>query len=867
MSSSDGWRRRDSHRMSAAQLHSSLSRQILRDWATAELAHQERAGRSWRGSVPWDLPYHEQAALLQEVQGDPKLWPPAFQDGIARPEQLAPGTLGAELTEEDWLFWLILSGRGFGKLLALDTPIPTPDGWTAMGALQVGDQVFDEAGRPCRVERIFDEWADTAYRLWFSDGTSVDACSEHQWVTWTHAERKRLLRVGTVTEFPDEWSAGKAVRTTEEIVETLYQGPRSDRNHCIPTCGPLHLPDQELPIDPYLFGVWLGDGDSRGGHLTLGEGKMEVVEQLAAAGRPPRPVAVPKGKAARWLVPGLTKDLRRAELLGNKHVPAAYLRGSAAQRLALLQGLMDTDGGASRSSVEFSTTRRELADAVTELARSLGQKPVSSEGRAMLYGRDVGPKWRVTWRPTMPVFRLPRKLLRVGPLGDQALRSRHRMIVGAQLLPAQPMRCITVDSPNGLYLAGTGMIPTHNTRSVVGFAQEMVRQGLWRRFGIIGATALDVRTILVEGVSGFLNTALPGEVPIYGKADQELTWPNGAVGYLRAAEKPDRFRGPGWDGAICDELCSWRRGEATWDIMQFALREGKRPQVVIATTPKPTRLLERVMKELPNVVITRHSSYRNVSNLAPTWVKAVLEPYEGTRLGRQEIHAEVLDDVPGALWTARLIEAGRVRTLEQMPRLVRSAVAIDPAVSVGEDSAETAIIAGGKGDDGQGYAFADHSGHLSPEGWATRALDLVDELGLDVIVAEKNNGGDLVKANIKATIRATGRNPDRYPIKLVTATRGKRRRAEPVAALFGSLDPEIEKEPRAHLVGVMPKLEDQMCHALAEEGDYPNDRVDGLVWLLWWLMLQDVDVPRAHMPVVGQASSPWSGGGGRSSWG
>ncbi|MGH7474137.1 MAG: LAGLIDADG family homing endonuclease, partial [Candidatus Methylomirabilales bacterium] len=374
----------------------------------------------------------------------------------ARPEQIEP---------DDYNIWLLMGGRGMGKLLRMDEPIPTPSGWTTMGALQVGDKVMDEHGQPCRVIGAYDtETPEMAYRFTFSDGATIESGSEHLWVTWTHAERKSYLRRASRAGFPEDW-AGRPARSTQEIVDTVRYGTRGDRNHCIPTAEPLELPEGDLPIEPYLLGYWLGDGASAGASFTCGDlDRPHLQAAIVAAGyeigrtRPSDPITF-------GVTGGLYVDLKALGLLKNKHTPGPYLRGSASQRLAVLAGLMDSDGYADKESanVEFSSTNPRLVLDVFELAVSLGQKPSIGHGRATINGRDCGDKWRVTWRPTINPFRLARKVERFRPPGAQSLRNRHRMIVSVEPVESVPMRCISVDSPNSMYLASRWMIPTHNT--------------------------------------------------------------------------------------------------------------------------------------------------------------------------------------------------------------------------------------------------------------------------------------------------------------------------------------------------------------------------------------------------------------------
>jgi phage terminase large subunit-like protein len=813
-----------------------------------------------------------------------------------------------------WRIWLVLAGRGFGKLLCLGTMIPTPTGWKRLQDIAVGDEVFDESGRPCRVLKTFDAVPDTAYRLWFSDGTFIDACGEHQWVTWTHAERKAFLRspYEDTSRFPVEWPAwrlrrklgvelprdvveralgavrdglsvrraakicgvarssltkhltadryvarepvvhldapGPRIRTTQEIVDTITYGPREDTNHCVPVCGALQTPDAKLPVDPYVLGAWLGDGSKGSGDFTAHESdQAHLRAAIEAAG-----YRTTVRKSAQTVgTRGLLVDLRRAGVLEDKHVPAIYLRASPEQRLALLRGLMDTDGSAAAKGthVEFSNTNKRLVDAVVELARSLGQKPVISECVARIGTVTYGKFWRVCWTPTVQVFAMPRKVARMQPKREQALRHHHRMIVRAERIAAKPMRCLTVDAPHSMFLAGEAMIPTHNTRCGVEWVREQVETKKAGRLALVGATASDVRDVLIEGESGILATAAPWCRPTWQSARSRLVWPNGAMAFTYSAEEPDRLRGKQHDGALCDELASWRYPE-TWDQLMFGLRLGVDPRVVITTTPRPTDLIRAMMKrsgDPADVRVTRGSTFEN-PHLAAAFRDQIARRYLGTRLGRQEIDAEILDDNPGALWKRAAIDELRVLR-KDMPSLIRVVVAVDPAVSSNATSNETGIVVAGLGSDGHGYVLDDRTLSASPHQWASEAVNAYRAHNADRLVGEVNNGGDLVETAIRTVDRDVS-------YRAVRASRGKHTRAEPIAALY--------EQGRVHHVGALPKLEDQMCQwdptapvrraKASDDGESTSpDRIDALVWALTELMLEGND----------DDSSMLIGGGGR----
>lgn len=362
-------------------------------------------------------------------------------------------------------------------------------------------------------------------------------------------------------------------------------------------------------------------------------------------------------------------------------------------------------------------------------------------------------------------------------------------------------------------MAGRGWGKTRTGAETVA---EWVRSGKCRRIALVAPTAADARDVMIEGESGLLNVGQPQERPTYEPSKRRLTWPNGAIATVFSADKPDRLRGPQHDGAWADEIAAWRYPEA-WDQLMFGLRLGDDPRVVATTTPRPIPLIKELV-ESDTTHVVRGSTYDNRANLAPAFFEKIIARYEGTRLGRQELYAEILTDVPGALWNRSMIEIGRVA--KPPTTLRRIVVSIDPAASANEDSAETGIIVAGIGEDGHGYVLEDVSLTASPDKWARQAVSAFYVHGADRIVAEVNNGGDMVEHTLRTVDRTV-------PYKAVRASRGKEIRAEPVAALY--------EQGRIHHVGYFGPLEDQLCTWLP--GEKSPDRLDALVWALTELML------------------------------
>lgn len=356
-----------------------------------------------------------------------------------------------------------------------------------------------------------------------------------------------------------------------------------------------------------------------------------------------------------------------------------------------------------------------------------------------------------------------------------------------------------------LVLAGRGW---GKTRTGAEWVRYLAESGRAHHIALVAPTAADARDVMVEGPSGIMRIAPDWTRPTYEPSKRRVTWPNGAIAHLYSADEPDRLRGPQHDAAWCDELAAWRRPNA-WDMMLMGLRIGSDPRCVVTTTPRPTRII-RDLIDAETTHVTRGSTYDNLRNLAPVFRDVILKRYEGTRLGRQELYAEILDDVPGALWKRDAIDSTRVANV---PELIRVVVAVDPAVTSHEGSDETGIVVAGVAGDGHLYVLEDCSCREGPEAWATRVVSAFDRWQADRVVAEVNNGGDLVEANLR-TIRTT------LPMHKVRAARGKVPRAEPVASLY--------EQARAHHVGMFHELEDQMCTYVP--GDESPDRMDALVW-------------------------------------
>jgi len=347
------------------------------------------------------------------------------------------------------------------------------------------------------------------------------------------------------------------------------------------------------------------------------------------------------------------------------------------------------------------------------------------------------------------------------------------------------------------------------------------------RIALVADTLEDARAVMVEGVSGLMEIHPQDERPRFHATKNELEWPNGVRARLFSASDPDSLRGPQFDAAWCDELAKWPRADRAWDMLQFGLRLGERPRQVVSTTPRPIPLIKRLMAD-SKTAVTRAATSANAANLAPAFLDAVVGRYQGTRLGRQELDGEIIEDCADSLWRRDAIEGARVTSPPPLSRIV---VAVDPPVTSGARADACGIIAAGRGEDGRAYVLADGTVQgVRPTVWAGAVARLYDSLEADCIVAEVNQGGELV-ADVLAQVAPHA------AIRMVRAGRGKYARAEPVAALY-------ERGLVAH-AGVFPAVEDEMC-AFGPDGLEAGspDRVDALVWALSDLMLGTAKPPR-----------------------
>lgn len=360
------------------------------------------------------------------------------------------------------------------------------------------------------------------------------------------------------------------------------------------------------------------------------------------------------------------------------------------------------------------------------------------------------------------------------------------------------------------------------TRTGAEFVNDQAKKGA-KHIAIIGQTKADVRDTMIEvGPSSILKVSNPRFYPKYESSKRRIVWPNGCIGTIYSGDEPDQVRGPSHDIAWIDELAKFKYPQAIWDNLMFGLREGEDMRILITTTPRPIQIIKNLVKD-PRIQIVRGSTYENRENLPQKYFDYVIAPYVGTRLGQQEIEGKILEDNPNALWTRKIIDDNRV---SKIPELIRIVIAVDPEAKDTETSAETGIIAAGVDKNRHGYILNDATIKGSPDTWGKAVVAEYHKFFADRIVAEVNNGGDMVKFVIHTIDKDVS-------YKDVHAAKGKHTRAEPVVALY--------EQGRIHHVGNFPELEEQQCEWVP--GDISPDRLDAVVWAITELILEEEPEP------------------------
>jgi phage terminase large subunit-like protein len=774
--------------------------------------------------------------VLAEIIRDEWWW-------TARPEQVPP--------PGEWLIYLVLSGRGWGKALDVDTPVPTPSGWTTMGELRPGDHVISGTGVPTRISWVSPVQINrTCYRITFSDGAEVVADAEHQWAATSRADRRGGRGYRTVT--------------TEQMLQggvKICSGRES--NWQMPAAPVVDLPEVELPVDPYVLGFWLGDGSSVGGTFTIGDkdaGNMlklfadrGLVLEYATYGKMlyrEKPQPQVRDRLGRMAGnSGLTTALRRLGLKNNKHIPDAYLRASARQREELLAGLIDSDGYVEHATgkIEVTSVQERLALQVAELARTLGHRARIYKGVATLNGVEIGPKFRVVWTTRSGGGRLERKQIHGRNSLGQPNRIKSRYVTSIEQVESRPVRCISVEDPSSLFLAGHEFLVTHNSRAG---SEWLVQRTLDHPVDASGApterlliaeTIADARNICVSGPSGVIRVLERRSIKyryVKSPKPQIRFLDSGCIIHVEGADDADVGRGYNAADVWLDEMAKWPTPRESWiEGIMPSLRAdlpGDHPRAFVTTTPKPLSLLrEWATRDDGSIIVVQGHTFDNRANLSPLILQALEKNYAGTTIGEQELAGVLLDAATGKVFSQVDINTARIDP-EDLPKLKRIAVGVDPGGTGEED--ETGIIVVGQGVDHDLYVLDDCTilgvgREAARHCWRTLTRHSAGKMIVENTLGKKWVTESFTDAyNELRDDEGIFPADSRPPLETVDSKLSKKTRAEPVGMRC--------EQHRIHFVGRHPKLEAQCVEFDPSDRDSP-DRFDAFVSASRWLMKQE----------------------------
>jgi phage terminase large subunit-like protein len=397
---------------------------------------------------------------------------------------------------------------------------------------------------------------------------------------------------------------------------------------------------------------------------------------------------------------------------------------------------------------------------------------------------------------------------------------------------------LTVPGPANYLAEGVWNHNSGKTRAAAEWVRWKVETGQAKNIALISETVREVREVMISGPAGLLTIAPPWCKPVFEVTRSRLVWPNGAIAHVYSAENPEQLRGPQHSLGWVDELSKFKhRQQETWDNFEFGLRLGDNPQCLVSTTPRPTETFKSILRDR-HTAMTSCSTFENETHLAASFIERMREKFEDTRLGRQELHAILDESVAGALWNSEMLDSLRVKAVPEGVQLMRIVVAVDPAAGASdpESGDEVGIVVIGKGSDRHGYVLADRTVKGTPEVWAKAAIAAYRDYDCDRLVAEVNNGGDMVEAVIRAV------DPN-VSYKKVFASRSKVVRAEPIAALY--------EKGKMHHVGAFPQMESELCNWMPGTSKSPN-RLDALVWAATEVILDG----GTYHPPMGGGSRP-----------
>lgn len=722
-----------------------------------------------------------------------------------RPNQIPP--------EKGWSTYALVSGRGFGKELCVDTPVPVPGAkrWKTMGEMKAGDKLFDEKGQVCRVKVAHDiRIPERAFRMYFSDGTEIDAGADHLWVTWDEEAfdelntRPKGRGKNGGCNFPRTWADIKGQEITDRNYRNWgYGDPGSfyyDPNWAQP-------PRARIRTTVELF----EDLEAGGVHWIPAVLKPIDRERYKI----PRWEGMGPKKVGEWIADG-TRTV----------IPPQFVEGMPNDVCAVLRPILAAYGERDDEGEVVLSLTGKLAAQVVEMLRSLGEVPRwdEAEGEIVFTPTFRGLLWLYKKSDTAPFT-----------AQQGGLAARARQILTITEIEPKPMRCLTVDSEYSMYLVGEAMIPTHNTRAGAEWVHKKAMENPGCRITLVGRTAADIRDVIVDGDSGICNVGRPEDRAEYLKTQRRLVWPNGSIAIGFSAEEPDQLRG--WQGHFAwgDEIAAWKHtiddsGLTAWDNMVISTRLGDNPQVLVTTTPKRNQFMFDLLemeKTENDVIIVRGSTMENAGALGAAYIRKMRERYEGTRLADQELYGLMLDAVEGAMWSEPLINASRLHVpVGHEPKPPLMVIAVDPSVEE-DPTDDCGIIVAGATDhrrleEREAWVLEDCSVNGPPSIWAQAVVDTWVKYRCPVIV-ETNQGGAMAATIIHSI------NPD-VPILDVRANEGKKLRAGPVTLKYD--------KGKVHHVNSLPDLESEMTSWVPGETRKSPDRVDALVYAITALLIK-----------------------------
>lgn len=642
-------------------------------------------------------------------------------------------------------------------------------------------------------------------------------------------------------------SIGKGPRTidTDQIFDEMNNG----NSFFIPCCFPVNYEHKKLPLDEYFIGLWLSDGSSARPKIESAD--PEVIHHILNRtnficreknnGNSLSKSYFFYGPEIQFYNSGIAikntnsikNKLKEMNLINNKHIPECYMKSSVNQRIDLLRGLMDGDGHVSpRGFCTFYNTNKRLAKQVHELVCSLGMKStfVVIPANKNNY-RNNAESYNVRWTvKDFNPFHLSRKSKRCEKaLASKKISILHRKIVSVKIanLPNEGMTCLTVDSPSNLFLCTRSFIPFKNTRA----ASEAIRQlvcgstpeekGKYSRIALIGMNEKSTRDVMVTGDAGILSVHPKEFSPEYISSQAKLIWPNGAIATLYNDSAPENLRGPRFDCCWIDEVAAFKNAEETFSQIQMCCGLGNKPIQIYTTTPhtRKAKLLKKIMNR-DKTVVRRSSSFANAANMTADFFETMKEMYDGTRIAKQEMYGELIEDVEGALWNNELIRytedvitPNDARNME-----LRVVVGVDPSGSVGGDECGIVVAGATTSNPKTYYVLEDASVQGSPTVWANKARNMYEKWFADKIVAEANYGGTMVEAVLQEV-------DSELPVKIVHASKGKMIRAEPISALY-------EQGKVFHGNRKMVELETEMTEYDGASNKKSPNRLDAMVWTM-----------------------------------